>query len=78
MVNYCNVWVASRARQVAICFVYSMDAIYPTKKHGGAQIWRHFRSFELILTANIPSHFCHETIYKDADKTHDDKQSMAK
>ena len=23
---------------------------------------RHFRRFELILTANIPSHFCHETI----------------
>ena len=32
--------VASRARQVAICFVYSMDAmqIYPTQKYGGAQI----------------------------------------
>ena len=38
--------------------------IYPTKKHGGVQVWRHFRHFELILTANIPSHFCHETIYK--------------
>ena len=23
----------------------------------------HFHHFELILTANIPSHFCHETIY---------------
>ena len=65
MVNYCKVWVASRDRQVEICFMYSMDAIqiYPTKKHDGAKIWHHFRSFELILTAKIPSHFCHETIY---------------
>ena len=33
MVNYCKVWVASRDRQVEICFMYSMDAIqiYPTK-----------------------------------------------
>ena len=37
--------------------------IYPTKKHGGVLDWRHFRRFESILTANIPSHFCHETIY---------------
>ena len=48
MVNYCKVWVASRDRQVEICFMYSMDAIqiYPTKKHDGAKIWHHFRSFE--------------------------------
>ena len=66
MVNYCKVWIAPRARQVAICFVYSMDTIqiYPTKKHDSTQIWCHFCSFELILTANIPSHFCHETIYR--------------
>ena len=36
----------------------------PPKKHGGVQTWRHFRRLELILTANIPSHLCHETIYR--------------
>ena len=52
-------YTVPRARQVAICIVYSMDAIqiYPTKTHGG------ICHFELILTTNIPSHFCHETIY---------------
>ena len=60
MMNYCKVWVASRARQVAICFVYSMDAIqiYPTKKLGdAANADVTFIRFELILTANIPSHY---------------------
>ena len=35
--------------------------IYPTKKHAGLSDV--FHRFELILTMNIPSHFCHETIY---------------
>ena len=64
----CKVWVATESSpaRTKIRDVYPMVAvqIYPTKKHGGVQTWHHFRSFELILTTNIPSHFSHETIYR--------------
>ena len=35
--DYSEVWIALRAWQVSICFVYPMGAvrIYPTKKHSG-------------------------------------------